>query len=132
MTTQDDRNGPGTGRIIELLHRNLQDVFGEGDAVKRRAAIDALYIEDCELYVPHGVFIGRDVLEKTAGDLRATHPHYAYTPSGEPQALHNSGRIAWGSGPRGEAPAYTGWDVIITQGDRIKALYVFLDDVSRG
>ena len=26
-------------RIIELLHRNLQEVFGEGDAARRRAAI---------------------------------------------------------------------------------------------
>ena len=27
-------------QIIELLHRNLQEVFGEGDAARRRAAID--------------------------------------------------------------------------------------------
>ena len=38
-------------RIHELLHRNLQEVFGEGDAVRRRAAIDELYTEDCVLYV---------------------------------------------------------------------------------
>ena len=36
-------------RIHELLHRNLQEVFGEGDAARRRAAIDELYIEDCVL-----------------------------------------------------------------------------------
>ena len=30
-------------RIPELLHRKLQEVFGEGDAVRRRAAIDELY-----------------------------------------------------------------------------------------
>ena len=36
-------------RIEELLQRNLQEVFGEGDAARRRAAIDELYIEDCEL-----------------------------------------------------------------------------------
>ena len=33
-------------RIIELLHRNLQEVFGEGDAVRRRAAIDQFYIRN--------------------------------------------------------------------------------------
>ena len=33
-------------RIHELLHRNLQEVFGEGDAVRRRAAIEELYTED--------------------------------------------------------------------------------------
>jgi len=39
-------------RIHELLHRNLQEVFGEGDATRRRAAIEELYTEDCVLYVP--------------------------------------------------------------------------------
>src|SRR2546425_13195676 len=59
-------------RIHELLHRNLQEVFGEGDAVRRRAAIDELYTEDCVLYVPPGTFVGREALDKFAGDLRAT------------------------------------------------------------
>src|ERR1700724_1285923 len=36
------------------------------------------------------------------------HPHYVYTPHGSPHVLHNSGRLAWGSGPKGETPAYTG------------------------
>jgi hypothetical protein len=75
------------------------------------------------------VFVGRDALDKFAGDLRATHPHFVYTPRGEPQALHNAGRLAWGSGPRGEEPDYTGLDVIIVSGDKIAALYVFLDSM---
>ena len=41
-----------TERIHELLLRNLQEVFGEGDAAKRRAAIKELYTDDCKLYVP--------------------------------------------------------------------------------
>jgi len=115
------------GRIHELLNRNLQEVFGEGDATRRRAAIEELYTEDCVLYVPPGKFVGRGALDKFAGDLRATHPHFVYTPHGEPQALHNAGRLAWGSGPRGEAPEYTGLDVIIVRDGKITALYVFLD-----
>ncbi len=114
-------------RIIELLHRNLQEVFGEGDAARRRTAIDQLYADDCVLYVPPGMFVGRDALDKFAGDLRATHPDFAYTPHGEDQALHNAGILAWGSGPRGKAPEYTGLDVIIARGEMIAALYVFLN-----
>ncbi len=57
-------------RIIELLYRNLQEVFGEGDAARRRAAIEDFYTEDCVLYVPPGVFVGHDALDKFAGDLR--------------------------------------------------------------
>jgi len=116
-----------SARIIELLHRNLQEVFGEGDAARRRATIDQFYTDDCVLYVPPGVFVGRDALDKFAGDLRATHPQFVYTPHGEAQALHNAGILAWGSGPRGEAPDYTGLDVITVRNGRIAALYVFLN-----
>jgi hypothetical protein len=115
--------------IDELLHRNLQNVFGEGDAARRRATIDELYTEDCILEVPPGTFVGREAVDKFAGDLRATHPHFVYTPHGEAQALHNAGRLAWGSGPRGEAPDYTGMDVIIVRNRKIAALYVFLDSM---
>jgi hypothetical protein len=117
-------------RIRELLDRNLQEVFGEGDAQRRRAAIDELWTEDAVLYVPPGIVEGREAIDKFAGDLRATHPHYVYTPHGAPQVLHNAGRIAWGSGPRDELPEYTGWDVIIVRDGRIAALYVFLDEAT--
>ena len=117
-------------RIRELLDRNLQEVFGEGDDQRRRTAINELWTEDAVLYVPPGIIEGRDAINKFAGDLRATHPHYVYTPHGAPQVLHDAGRIAWGSGPRDEAPEYTGWDVIIARNGRIAALYVFLDETT--
>ena len=116
-------------RTHELLHRNLQEVFGEGDPIRRRAAIKALYTEDCALYAPPGVFLGHDALDNFAGELRATHPHFAYAPVGEPQTLHNAGRLAWSSGAPGEAPDYTGIDVIIVRDGKIAALYVFLDSL---
>jgi len=125
------RTDESTDRIHELLRRNLQEVFGEGDAKRRRAAIDELWTENAALYVPPGVIVGREAIDKFAGDLRARHPHFVYTPSGEPQALHNAGRLAWGSGPRGAAPDYTGWDVIIVEHGRIAALYVFLDQAGK-
>jgi len=114
-------------RIHELLHHNLREVFGEGDAARRRAAIRGFYTEDAVLYVPPGVFVGHDALDRFAGDLRATHPHFVYTPHGEPQALHNAGILAWGSGPKGEAPDYTGLDLVIVRDGKIAALYVFLN-----
>jgi hypothetical protein len=114
-------------RIIELLYRNLQEVFGEGDPARRRAAIEEFYTEDCVLYVPDGVLVGHDALDKFAGELRATHPHFAYTPQGQAQALHNGGIVAWGSGPKGEPPVYTGLDVVVVRESKIAALYVFLN-----
>src|SRR5262245_46900806 len=71
---------PMSDRIYELLDRNLQEVFGEVNAARRRAAIEELYTDDCVLDGPTGVFVGQDALDKFAGDLRATHPHFVYTP----------------------------------------------------
>jgi hypothetical protein len=119
--------GADVGTIATLLRRNLPEVFGEGDPVRRRSAIRELYTEDCALHVPPGTFIGHAALDKFAGDLRATHPDYVYTLYGLPQVLHNSGRLAWGSGPKDEPPQYTGVDFVITRNGKIAALYVFLD-----
>lgn len=117
-------------RIRELLDRNLQEVFGGNDDERRRAAVDELWAEDGVLYVPPGIVVGREAISKFASALRATHPNFVYTPHGKPQVLHDAGRLAWGSGPRGEAPEYTGWDVITVRGGRIAVLYVFLDETS--
>ncbi|MDF2830083.1 MAG: hypothetical protein K0R01_3366, partial [Mycobacterium sp.] len=48
-----------TQRTLELLSRNLQEVFGEGDATRRRAAIDEFYTDDCVIYTPDGTHVGR-------------------------------------------------------------------------
>jgi hypothetical protein len=133
MTEQSSRAsvppsaGSDVSGVATLLNRNLPEVFGEGEPSRRRAAIRELYTEDCVVYVPPGLFVGHDALDKFAGDLRGTHPHFVYTPHGEPQVLHNSARLAWGSGPKGEAPAYTGVDFIIVRDGKIAALYVYLD-----
>jgi len=45
--------------ISTLLNRNLHDVFGENDPVRRRAAIDEIFAEDCVFYDPSGgVYLG--------------------------------------------------------------------------
>jgi hypothetical protein len=119
--------GDGVEHVRTLLKRNLAEVFGEGDPQRRRKTIGEIYAHDATVYVPPGVIVGHEALDKFAGDLRATHPHYVYTPSGEPQVLHNSARVAWGSGPKGEPPAYTGEDVILVRDGKISALYVYLD-----
>lgn len=122
-------NSEPADRIRELLLRNLEEVFGEGDAGRRRAAIEELWAEDGVLYAPPGPITGHAAIAEFAGTLRAMHPDFAYAP-GNPQMLHNAGRLGWGSGPRGEAPAYTGWDFILVRDGKIAALYVFLDEGS--
>jgi SnoaL-like domain len=114
--------------ISTLLRRNLLEVFGEGDPARRRAAIDDIFTEDCVFSDPlSGVHRGRDEIDRIAGAVRATHPDFQYTPTAEPEELHDAGRIRWVSGRPGEAPAYAGTDFIIARNGRIAALYLFFD-----
>lgn len=116
--------------IIEtLLLRNLQEVFGEGDPTRRRTAIEELYTADCTVLLPVGRYVGHQALDQVAGELRAGHPSFVYTPHSNPQVVQDGGRIAWGSGPAGEPPRYTGLDVVIVRDEKIAALYVFLDSL---
>ena len=114
--------------ISTLLIRNLQNVFGENDPVRRRAAIGKLWTEDGVFYDPQaGVHRGRNEIDHIAGAIRATHPDFQYQPIAKPEELGNGGRVQWVSGRPGEAPAYAGTDFIIVQDGRIAALYLFFD-----
>jgi hypothetical protein len=114
--------------ISTLLTRNLQDVFGENDPVRRRAAINELFTEDCVFYDPNkGVYRGRDEIDRIAGELRATHHDFRYQPIGEPEEAGNGGRVRWVEGRPGEAPTLAGTDFIIARDGRIAAIYLFFD-----
>ncbi len=114
--------------ISTLLIRNLDEVFGENDPKRRRAAIEEIFTEDCVFYDPSGgVYRGRDEIDRIAGAIKATHPDFRYQPIAEPEELGNGGRLQWVSGRPGEAPAYAGTDFIIARDGRIAALYLFFD-----
>jgi SnoaL-like domain len=114
--------------ISTLLLRNLQDVFGEIDPERRRAAMDELYTEDVVFYDPSkGVYRGRDEIGRIAGVIKATHPDFRYQPIAEPEEVGNGGRVPWVSGRPGEAPEYAGTDFIIARDGRIAAIYLFFD-----
>ena len=114
--------------ISTLLTRNLADVFGENDPVRRRAAIDEIFTEDCVFYEPRGhVYRGRDEIDRVAGSLRATHADYRYQAIGEAEELGNAGRIRWVEGRADEAPAVAGTDFIISRDGQIAAVYLFFD-----
>ncbi|HEY0366065.1 MAG TPA: nuclear transport factor 2 family protein [Pyrinomonadaceae bacterium] len=114
--------------IPTLLTRNLHDVFGENDPVRRRAAIDEIFTRDCVFYEPSGhVYHGRDEIDRVAGSIRATHADSRYQPIGEPEELGNAGRIRWVEGRPDEEPALAGTDFIIAREGRIAAVYLFFD-----
>src|SRR5260221_3549232 len=117
--------------ISTLLTRNLQDVFGENDPTRRRAAIDEIFSEDGVFYDPtSGAHRGRDEIDRIAGAIRATHPDFRYQPIAEPEELGNGGGLKWGSGRPPETPAYAGTGFTIARDGRIAARYPPFDKLS--
>ena len=112
-----------------MLIRNLDDVFAENDPVRRRAAIDEIFNDDCVFYEPRGTYRGRDEIHRVAGVIKATHPDFRYQPLGPPEELGNGGRVRWVSGRPGEAPEYAGTDFIVARDGRIAAVYLFFDEL---
>jgi hypothetical protein len=88
--------------ISTLLTRNLHDVFGENDSLRRRAAIDEIFTEDCVFYDPtKGVHRGRDEIDRVAGAIKGTHPDFQYQPTAQPEESGDGGRVQWVSGRPG-------------------------------
>ena len=114
-------------RISTLLLRNLDDVFGENDPVRRRAAIDELFHEDAVFHEPNGTHRGRDEIDRIAGVIKASHPDFRYQPIAPPDELPDGGRVRWVSGTPGQPPAYAGTDFIVARDGRIAAVYLFFD-----
>lgn len=113
-----------------LLTRNLNEVFGENDPVRRRKVIDEIFTEDAVFYDPMGgVFRGRDKIDDIAGKLRAMHPDFRYAPIGKPEEVGNGGRVRWTEGRPGEAPEVAGTDFIVNRDGRIAAIYLFFDKI---
>jgi hypothetical protein len=117
--------------ISTLLMRNLDDVFGENDPNRRRAAIAEIFHEDAVFCDPSkGVHRGRDEIHRIAGVIKATHPDFKYQPLAPPEEAGDGGRVRWVSGRPGDPPAYAGTDFIIARDGKIAAVYLFFDKLT--
>jgi hypothetical protein len=59
--------------ISALLSRNLDDVFGENDPARRRAAIDEIFTDDC-------VYAGTDFIVARDGRIAAVYLFFDQLP----------------------------------------------------
>ena len=85
-----------TERIAELLDRNLQEVFGEGDAARRRAAIEEFYIDDCVVHVRMASLLDTTPWTNSPGNyarpirISSIHPMGNPKPSTTPESLRGA------------------------------------------
>jgi hypothetical protein len=108
--------------VTELLAANLHDVFGNRDAVARRALIDQVFTEDVVFTDPEGVVHGRDAVEQKAGALlEKAPPEFVFAEDGRRYAGPGTGAMGWSFGPEG-APVARGIDIITVRDGRIATL----------
>ena len=110
-----------------LILRNLYEVFGEIDPVRRRAAIDEIFHVDAVLHEPNGSHRGRAEIDRVAGVIKAGHSDFRYHPLSAPEPCGDGCRIRWTEGSPGKEPAVAGTDFIIVRDGRIAAVYLFFD-----
>ena len=113
--------------VETLIRENMHGVFGEHDAQKRRAKIAALWADD-GVFVDHDArYEGHSAIERAAAGLIAKFPAFTFTELSDVQAFNGVGRLPWGYGPAGSEAVITGVDVLAMKGDKIGAVFVFID-----
>jgi hypothetical protein len=116
--------------ISTLLLRNLHEVFGEIDPVRRRSAIDEIYRPDVVYNDPNGdVYRGHDEIDRIAGVIKARHPEFQYQLVSAPEERGDGGRVRWKSGLPSEAPEYAETDFLVARDRKIAAVYLFFDEL---
>jgi SnoaL-like domain len=109
------------------MERNLLEVFGQRDSVRRAVVIAEIYAADCTFHEADERIAGRDALNAKIGDILKDAPGFVFRPAGPVQVIHDLGRLPWSFGPAGTPPVVTGMDVAIFAQERIRALYTFID-----
>ena len=111
--------------IIEtLLLRNLQEVFGEGDPARRRAAIEDFYAEVASFSCPLAAMLGA---------RRSTRSPANCAPVIRPSSTRRTPPRRWsrtvvaspGAPGRPGRPRYTGLDLIIARNGSRRPLRLF-------
>jgi hypothetical protein len=113
--------------VETLLRENIHGVFSEPDTEKRHKAIARLWAED-GVFIDHNArYEGHSGIALAADGLAKKFPKFVFTERGEIMAFHGVGKLGWGFGPPGAEAVVTGIDVLVIKGDKIGALYTFLD-----
>jgi hypothetical protein len=113
--------------IETLLRENMRGVFGEPDAKKRRNNIARLWAEDGVFIDPDSRYEGHSGIALAAEGVVKKFPNFIFTERGEIVAYNGVGKLDWGYGPAGAEAIVTGSDVLVMKGDKIGAVYTFVN-----
>lgn len=107
---------------MELLHRNLYEVFGERDPERRWAAISRTYTEDVTFSDPDGDFVGWQALsDRAQGLLDGASAGDVFEEDGPTYLGTDAAALAWRFGPPGK-PVARGVDFLTIRDGRVSAI----------
>ena len=113
--------------LDQIVQRYL-DVFNETDQDERRERLAHLFSADGTYTDPHVDLHGPEQIDAFIGATHERFPGFRFTLGSEIDAHHNQVRFQWHAGPAGAAePTYVGFDVLVTDGERVRSVYGFMD-----
>jgi SnoaL-like domain len=113
---------------MNQLAQRYIDTFNETDPERRRKLLEDLYAPDATYTDPHVELRGTAELEAFIASTQERFPGYVFSLAGDVDAHHGQSRFQWYAGPADSAtPEYVGFDVVVTDGQRVRSVYGFLD-----
>ncbi len=113
--------------INEIVHEYL-DVFNETDEAGRRTRLRELFVGDGTYTDPHVDLRGAEQIDAFIAATHERFPGFRFTLGSEIDAHHDQARFQWHAAPAGVTePTYVGFDVLVTDGARVRSVYGFTD-----
>ena len=117
-----------TTALGRLMERNVSEVFGERDPVRRIRVIEELYADDCAYYDAESESSGQTAVSDHVGRILDEGPSgFAFSVVGPVEVIHDLGRLRWQMGPAGAPAVVSGMDVAVFANGKIRTLYTFIE-----
>jgi hypothetical protein len=114
--------------IIQLMEKNLVEVWNQRDPALRLEAIKSLYTENAVLNEMGQEIIGYEAINRQVDNLLKSFPEeFEFTLQNPVSYNKDMGILSWTLGEKGKDAVQNGMDIAIFEGNRIKSLYVFLE-----
>ncbi|MEA2752124.1 MAG: hypothetical protein QOI41_6267 [Myxococcales bacterium] len=113
---------------MQDLVRTYLESWNEKDAKARRSTIDRIFAEQCTYVDPNAGVAGRDGIDALLEAVQKQFSGVVFVLAGAVDSHHEVARFTWHAmAPGLIAPVAIGFDVLVTEGGRIREVVGFLD-----
>jgi len=113
--------------------RNLLEVFNEQDEMKRLQVLQELYVPEATFFEADASFKGYEAINQRVTEvLQTLPPNSFFRTAGAMTQNHNLARLPWTLGLKDGSVLASGMDIATLEGERITALYIFIDPPPTG